>query len=111
MTALGADRKTDKLGTEDVVYPGLLRYPVEANTTIYGGALVAINAAGNAVPASSIGALKCLGRAERQIANQSTGGTVGPDGIASGAAGSIAVPVRQGVFYFNINADTTITKA
>lgn len=111
MTALAQDRKTDKLGTEDVAYPVLLKYPVEAATSIYGGALVAINAAGNAVPASAIGALKCIGRAERQCLNLATGGTVSPDGIANGVAGSILVPVRQGVYYFNVNADSTVTKA
>jgi hypothetical protein len=111
MTALGNDRKTDQLGTADTVYPGLLRYPVEASTSIYGGALVAINASGNAVPASAIGALKCVGRAERQCLNLATGGTFSPDGIANGNAGSIAVPVHQGCFYFNVNGDSTITKA
>lgn len=111
MTALVQDRKSDQLGTPDTVYPGLLRYPVEANTSIFGGALVAINAAGNAVPASAIGALKCVGRAERQCINQTTGGTVSPDGIATGAVGSIGVPVHQGCYYYNVNADSTILKA
>lgn len=111
MTALAQDRKTDKLGTEDVAYPVLLKYPVEASTSIYGGALVGINAAGNAVPASANSALKIVGRAERQCLNLATGGTISPDGIANGTAGSIFVHVRQGVFYFNINADSTITKA
>ena len=32
-------------------------YPVEANTVVYLGSMVALNAAGNAVPASSIGGL------------------------------------------------------
>lgn len=111
MAALTIDRKADKLGPEDVAYPVLLKYPVEASASIYGGALVAINAAGNAVPASAIGALKCVGRAERQCLNLAVGGTVSPDGIANGNAGSILVPVRQGVYYFNINADSAITKA
>ena len=113
MTALLADRKADQLGMPSEVIPTLLRYPVEASTAIYGGALVAINAAGNAVPASAIGALKCVGRAERQTINlaQSAGGTTSPDGIATGLAGSISVPVHTGAFYFNINADSTITKA
>lgn len=110
MAALTQDRKSDPLGTQDQVYPVLLRYPVEASTSIYGGALVGINAAGNAVPASAIGSLKLIGRAERQILNLATGGTTGPDGIANGNAGSISVPVKQGVFYFNINADSTIDK-
>lgn len=111
MAALTQDRKSEKLGTEEAVYPGLLKYPVEASTSIYGGALVAINANGNAVPASAIGALKCVGRCERQALNLATGGTVSPDGIANGTAGSIKVTVRQGIFYYNINADSTVTAA
>jgi hypothetical protein len=110
MTALLQDRKTDKLGTEGDVYPITLKFPVEANTSIF-GALVAINAAGNAVPATANPALKCVGRCERACLNLAVGGTISPDGIATGAAGSLKVGVRQGVYYFNINADSTITIA
>lgn len=88
MSALTQDRKTDKLGTDDGALPLLLSFPVEAATTIYGGAMVAINAAGNAVPASSSAAQRLLGRCERQVVN-------------SGAAGASNVLVRQGVFFYN----------
>lgn len=104
MTALSADRKADKLGVEDQVYPNLLQYPVAASTSIYGGALVALDASGNAVPASATGTLKCVGRCEKQALNLATGGSPG----ATGSAGSIQVQVRQGCFYFNVNADSTI---
>lgn len=111
MTALTIDRKTDQLGPADGALPVLLKYPVEANTSIFAGAIVCLNAAGNAVPASAIGALKVVGRAQRQCINQTTGGTLSPDGIANGTAGSILVEVHQGCFYYNVNADSTITKA
>jgi hypothetical protein len=93
MTALSADRKTDQQGTPDVVLPQLLNFPVEAATTIYGGALVATNAAGNAVPASASTALKLWGRCERQVVNTTAAGY--------GAAGALTVQVHAGVFYFS----------
>lgn len=104
MSALSADRKADKLVVEDQVYPNLLQYPVAASTSIYGGALVALDGSGNAVPASATGTLKCVGRCEKQALNLASGGSPG----ATGSAGSIQVQVRQGCFYFNINADSTI---
>ena len=39
-------------------------YPVEANTKIYLGSMVALNAAGNAAPAATATGLKVIGRAE-----------------------------------------------
>ena len=90
---LAQDRKTDQLGTPDVVLPQLLHFPVEASTTIYGGALVATNAAGNAVPASANDALIVWGRCERQVVNTTAAGF--------GSAGALSVTVHQGVFFFN----------
>lgn len=87
-SALTQDRKTDQLGTPDGVIPQLLNFPVEASTTIYGGALVATDSSGNAVPASAVAAQIVWGRCERQVTN-------------SGSAGSVTVQVRQGVFFFN----------
>jgi len=104
VTALIQDRKTDKLGVEDIPEPVLLSFPVEASTSIYGGAIVCINAAGNAVPASANSAFKVVGRCDKQAINQATGGSPG----ATGVAGSIQVQVRQGAFLYNINADSTI---
>jgi hypothetical protein len=91
MTALTQDRKTDQFGTPDIVDPQLLSFPVAAATTIYGGAMVATDAAGNAVPASSSAALKIWGRCEKQVVNTVAAGF--------GAAGDLRVDVRQGVFF------------
>lgn len=93
MTALAKDRKSDKMAPEDFVLPGLLNLPVEAATTIFGGSMVAINAAGNAVPASANTALKVVGRCEKQVVNTVAAGY--------GAAGALRVEVRQGCFYQN----------
>ena len=95
MTALARDRKTDQVGTGPL--PELLSIPIEADTIIYGGAIVATNAAGNAVPASAISALKCVGRAERIFDNR----TLAHGGPGAGTAGLIPVEVKQGAFFFN----------
>ena len=90
MTALSADRLTDKAGQGPV--PDILNFPVAASTKIYAGALVAINASGYAVPAASSVALVPIGRAEAQVDN------------SSGAAGALTVEVRQGMFFFENSA-------
>lgn len=87
MSALTQDRKTDQVDPNSVI-PQLLSFPAEASTKIYGGAMVATNAAGNAVPASASTALKLWGRCERQTDN------------SSGGAGALQVPVRPGCFYY-----------
>ena len=75
-------------------------YPVEANTNIYLGGMVALNAAGNAVPASATttvaNALRVVGRAE-YVKN----GIPGQNAINNpGAAGAIAITARKGVFLY-----------
>lgn len=61
--------------------------PVAAATVIYGGALVALNAAGCAVPGSAATGLKAVGRAEERADNP-------------GVAGEKTVTVKRGVFLF-----------
>ena len=100
-SALTMDRKTDQLGTPDAVLPQLLYFPVEANTSIYGGALVATNAAGNAVPATATEALIVWGRCERQVLNTTAAGF--------GSAGAVSVTVRSGVFFFNNSTISAIS--
>jgi len=92
MTALLKDRKTDQFGTPDEVDPSLLDFPVAASAVIYGGAMVATNAAGDAVKVTASSALKVWGRCERQVDN------------TGGAAGALRVSVRQGVFFFTNGA-------
>lgn len=86
MTALAKDRKADEL-------PGkLLSYPVAASSLIYGGAMVGVNASGNAVKASADATLVIPGVCDIQADN------------SSGAAGDIRVRVRPGIFAMNNSA-------
>lgn len=98
MTALAQDRITNQYGTPDSVEPLLLSFPVAAATTIYGGSLVATNAAGYAVPASASNALKIWGRCEKQVVNTTAAGY--------GSNGDLQVSVKPGAFYFGNSAST-----
>jgi len=103
MSAATQDIKvSDKMGSEAIPDPPLLWLPVEANTIIYGGTMVASNANGNAVPASASGALKLWGRCERQVNNLNTN-------TPFGAAAAQFVSIRKGPFFFN--QDGTISQA
>jgi len=82
MAALTADRQTLRQGG------GLLQsFPVAATTVIYSGSLVALNAAGNAVPASDTAALIVVGVADKQVDND------------PGAAGDRNVDVWSGAIF------------
>lgn len=94
MTALSADKNTPQRTGER---RSLL---VAAATVIYAGAMVALNAAGNAVPVTTALNLKGVGRAERRADN------------SGGAAGDISVDVSAGIFRFaNSAAADAITQA
>jgi hypothetical protein len=100
MAALSSARNTPEMA-------GLGRiqaYPVEANTIIYLGAIVALNGAGNAVPASGTAGLKIVGRAER-VHNGIPGQNADNTG---GAAGAIAIVCRRGVFMY-ADSDNSIS--
>ena len=96
MAALSNSRNTPEMADG-----GRMRvYPVEANTNIYHGGMVALNAAGNAVPASATttvaNALRVVGRAE-YVKN----GIPGQNAINNpGAAGAISITARKGVFLY-----------
>ena len=82
---------------------------VEANTTIFLGSMVAINAAGNAVPASATtttaNAQKVIGRAEYVV-----NGIPAQNAVNNpGSAGAIQIAVRKGVFMYS--QDSSITTA
>lgn len=92
--ALTADRDTPERSGVD------FSFPVAAATKIYAGALVCLNAAGNAVPGATSTTLIAVGRADEQVDN--TGGAIGDKVVA----------VRKGVFRFNNStAGDAITKA
>jgi|GEM_PF-404680 len=100
MTAAIIDIKNTRLGTDDSYEPLLLALPVEANTMIFGGTMVAQDAAGFAVPASSNAAFKILGRCQRQINNLTLN-------IPYGAQGAQTVQIEQGCFDYanSVGAD------
>lgn len=94
MAALTKDRNTVR--RDGVQYSD----PVAASTRIYAGALVCLNASGNAVPGSVSTTLKARGVAQEQVDN------------SSGAAGDKRVETRRGVFPFANSASTDeITRA
>ena len=84
--ALTAERSTPERTGEN------LAVAVASSTTIYAGAMVAINSGGYAVPASDTAGLKVLGRAERTVVN-------------AGGNGAAVIIVRRGVFRW-ANGDT-----
>lgn len=97
MTA--ADRNIDTVEQAGPIASSViaaLAYPVAAATTIFAGTMVALDASGNAVPASASSAVRVVGRAEKQVVNTVAAGF--------GAAGALAIEARPGVFPF-ANAD------
>ena len=84
MSALTRDRATPyREGIE-------VEYPVAANTKIYAGSLVCVNAAGFATPAADTSGYRFVGVAMEQVDN------------SSGADGGVVVRVRRtGVFEFD----------
>ena len=99
---------TNSRNTPELADGGRIRIiNVEANTTIFLGAMVAVNGAGNAVPASATtttaNALKIIGRAEYVV-----NGTPGQNAVNNpGAAGAIQIAVRKGVFLYAQDASLT----
>lgn len=85
---LSSERDTPSQGTD------IRTAPVAANTRIFQGALVAVNAAGFAIPATAALNLVPIGRARATYDN------------TGGAAGAITAEVDRGVFRFrNLTAD------
>lgn len=78
---------------------GYLNVPLAAATKIFLGTLVALNAAGNAVPASDTAALRVIGRAEESVDN------------SGGAIGDLSILVKPGIFQYQNDATNAITKA
>lgn len=78
----------------------LLSLPVKGSTTIYQGALVALDANGYAIPGKKAAGLTAAGRAEETVEN-------------SGADGALLIRVSRGTFvYANTAAsENKITKA
>ena len=95
MAALTAARDTSEIsnGARHLILP------VKGSTTIYQGALVALDASGYAVPGSKAATLTAAGRAEETVAN-------------TGADGEVSIRVARGVFVFDNATDAgTLTAA
>lgn len=90
--AATADRNTEARPGEFV------ECDVAANTTIYLGTIVAVDAQGNAVPASDAAGLTVLGRAEETVVN-------------TGAAGAKVIVIRRGIFLWDNSGAAALTKA
>lgn len=71
----------------------MLHLPLAATTLIYAGSLVALNADGNAVPATDAAGLRVIGRAEHTVDN------------SAGSAGDSSINVKRGVFLY-LNSET-----
>ena len=84
--ALSGDRNTPRKEGD------IRQFDVAAATKIYAGALVCLNAAGDAVPGSTATTLTAVGRADQHVDN------------SGGAAGDLTVDVRRGVFRFGNSA-------
>ena len=85
-------------------------FPLEANTNIYLGGIVALNAAGNAVPASATtttaNALRVMGRAE-YVKN----GIPGQNALNNpGAAGAISITARKAVFLYATDGSVSVAQ-
>ena len=92
--ALSKDRNTKR--RDGVLYSD----PAAAGAVIYAGALVVIDAAGNAAPGSTATGLRARGLAQEQVNN------------SAGIAGAQTVNSRRGVFAFGNSAATDeITRA
>ncbi|SFI90325.1 hypothetical protein [Brevibacillus centrosporus] len=91
---LTQDRNTKQMATAD-----RLILPIAANTVIYQGGLVAINAAGEAVPAAATAGLKVAGRAEAHVDNRYSG------------TGENSIAVGRGIFLYRNSTANPVTAA
>ena len=92
MAALTNVRDTSELGGKYIALP------VKGATTIYQGAIVAVDANGYAIPGKKAASLKAAGRAEETVENK------GGDGFA-------VIRVIRGTFVFEISTSGKITAA
>ena len=76
----------------------VIAVPVKGGTTIYQGALVALDASGYAIPGKKAEGLTAVGRAEETVTN-------------TGADGELVIRVARGVFIFENSTSGKITAA
>lgn len=92
MAALTNVRDTSELGGKYIALP------VKGATTIYQGAIVAVDANGYAIPGKKAADLKAAGRAEETVENK-------------GGGGDAVIRVSRGTFVFENSTSGEITAA
>lgn len=92
MAALTNVRDTSELGGKYIALP------VKGATTIYQGAIVAVDADGYAIPGKKAASLKAAGRAEETVENK-------------GRDGDAVIRVSRGTFVFENSTSGKITAA
>lgn len=92
MAALTNARDTSELGGKYIALP------VKGATTIYQGAIVAVDANGYAIPGKKAADLKAAGRAEETVENK-------------GGDGDAVIRVSRGTFVFENSTSDKITAA
>lgn len=92
MAALTNVRDTSELGGKYIALP------VKGATTIYQGAIVAVDANGYAIPGKKAASLKAAGRAEETVENK-------------GRDGDAVIRVSRGTFVFENSTSGEITAA
>lgn len=92
MAALTNVRDTSELGGKYIALP------VKGATTIYQGAIVAVDANGYAIPGKKAADLKAAGRAEETVENK-------------GGDGDAVIRVSRGTFVFENSTSSKITAA
>ena len=88
MSALTEARDTREIAAGGVQYTR--EFTVASGSTVYAGAITAVNSSGNAVPATSAGAITVVGRAE----NTATGGET----VRTRSGMFLYAPVSSGAF-------------
>lgn len=93
MAALTQDRNTPERGGQ------CFSDPVAAGVVIYAGAIVVLDASGNAKPASTATGLTGRGRAKEYVDN------------STGTAGDVSVAIERGVFAYTNDGTDPVTRA
>lgn len=94
MTAQTKDTKHDQYGAgSDEIQPKRLSFPVAAATSLYGGSMVGLDAAGRACASTSfVASTRIQGQAMTQVINTVAAGF--------GSAGDLSVDVQPGCFFY-----------
>lgn len=93
MTALAKNFARKRMGVAPVLALGFA-VGLAASTRVYQGSMVALNQAGNLVPASADASLHVVGVSEEEVDN------------SSGSAGDLSCTPRRGPFYFSNSSST-----